>query len=105
MSGTVVEIQIRRGMGVAVTQQWTVQGKANLLPTAHASVGINDKAVITIGYKPTASVSASLKGHPTVNVGLVYTTTISDDLEVWWCDQWRMLWNKKTKVLWPEESV
>ena len=105
MSSTVVETQTRRGMGVAVTQQQTVQGKVSLLPTSHASVGIADKAVITIGYKPTATVGAALKGQPTVNVGLVYTTTVSDDLEVWWCDQWRMLWNKKTKVLWPEESV
>lgn len=102
---TVVETKTLRGMGVTVTQQQTVQGKVSLLPTIHASVGINDKAVITIGYKSTATVGAALKGQPTVNVGLVYTTTVSDELEVWWCDQWRMLWNPKTKVLWPEESV
>jgi hypothetical protein len=104
MSSTVVETSTLRGMGVAVTQQQT-GGKVSLLPTALASVGIDDKAVITVGYKPTATVGAALKGQPTVNVGLVYTTTVSDELEVWWCDQWRMLWNKKTKVLWPEESV
>ena len=101
---TVVETKTLRGVGVAVTMQQT-GGKVSLLPTAHASVGIADKTVITVGYKPTATVGASLKGQPTVNVGLVYTTTISDDLEVWWCDQWRMLWNKNLKVLWPEESV
>ena len=105
MSSTAVEAKTLRWMRVAVAQQQTVQGKVSLLPAAYASVGIADKAVITIGYKPTATVGAALKGQPTVNVGLVYTTTVSDDLEVWWCDQWRMLWNNKTKVLWPEESV
>ena len=103
MSSTVVETQTLREMGVAVTQQQTVQGKVSLLPTAHASVGIDDKAVITVGYKPTATVGAALKGQPTVNVGIVYPTVVTDDLEVWWCDGWKMLWNAKTKVLWPEE--
>lgn len=102
MSSTVVETKTLRGMGVAVTKQQT-GGKASLLPTAHASVGIDDKAVITIGYKPIATVGAAMKRQPTVSVGLVYTTTVTDELEVWWCDQWRMLWNAKTKVLWPEE--
>lgn len=103
MSSTVVETQTQRGMGVAVTQQQTVQGKASLLPTAHASVGIDDRAVITIGYRPIVTVGAVMKRQPTVNVGLVYTTTVTDELELWWCDQWRMLWNKNLKVLWPEE--
>lgn len=102
MSSTVVKTQTLRGMGVAVTKQQT-GGKVSLLPTAHASVGIDDRAVITIGYNPIATVGATTKRQPTVNVGMVYTTTISDDLEVWWCDGWKMLWNNKTKVLWPEE--
>ena len=103
MSSTVVETQTRRGMGVAVTQQQTVQGEVSLLPTAHATVGIADKAVITVGYKPIATVGAALKRQPTVNVGLVYTTTVSDDLEVWWCEGWKALWNNKLKILWQEE--
>ena len=93
-----------RGMGVSVTTK-TVRGKVSLLSTSRVSACIDGNALITIGYKPTTSVSAAMKGHPSVNVGIVYTTVVTDDLEVWWCDQWRMLWNKKTKVLWPEESV
>lgn len=104
MSSTVVETRTLRGMGVAVTKQQT-WGKVSLLPTAHASVGIDDKAVITIGYKPTATVGATMKRQPTVNVGLVYTTTISDELEVWWCDGWKALWNNNLKILWRGESV
>lgn len=102
MSSTVVETRTLRGMGVVVTKQQT-GGKASLLPTTHASVGIDNKAVITIGYKPTTAVRAALNGHPAVNVGIVYTSVVTDDLEVWWCDGWKMLWNSKTKVLWPEE--
>lgn len=91
-----------RGMGVSVTTK-TVSGKVSLLSTSRVSACIDWNALITIGYKPATAVSASLKGHPTVNVGIVYTTVVTDDLEVWWCDGWKMLWNAKTKVLWPEE--
>lgn len=91
-----------RGMGVSVTTK-TVKGKASLLSTSRVSVCIDGNALITIGYKPATTVSASLKGQPTVNVGIVYTSVVTDDLEVWWCDGWKMLWNNKTKVLWPEE--
>lgn len=91
-----------RGMGVSVTTK-TVRGKVSLLSTSRVSACIDGNALITIGYKPSTAVSAALKGHPTVNVGIVYTSVVTDDLEVWWCDGWKMLWNNKTKVLWPEE--
>ena len=91
-----------RGMGVSVTTK-TVRGKVSLLSTSRVSACIDGNTLITIGYKPSTAVSASLKGHPTVNVGIVYTSVVTDDLEVWWCDGWKMLWNNKTKVLWPEE--
>lgn len=93
-----------RGMGVAVTHQQTV-GEASLLSAAHVSACVDSNALITIGYIPGTAVSASMSGQPSVNVGIVYTTIVTDDLEVWWCDGWKMLWNNKTKVLWPEESV
>lgn len=102
MSSTVVETRTLRGMGVAVTKQQT-GGKVSLLPTAHASVGIDDKAVITIGYKPTATVGAAMKRQPTVNVGLVYTTTVSDGLEMWWTDGWKALWDNGKRMLWQTE--
>lgn len=105
MSSIVVGTKTLRGMGVVIESQHTGQGEVRFLPAAHVSAGINNKAVITIGYKPISTVDAAMKRQPTVNVGLVYTTTVSDDLEVWWCDQWRMLWNKNLKVLWPKESV
>lgn len=91
-----------RGMGVAVTHN-TARGKVSLLSTSRVSACIDGNALITIGYKPATAVRASMKGHPTVNVGIVYTTVVTDDLELWWCDGWKMLWNAKTKVLWPEE--
>ena len=38
-----------------------------------------------------------------VNTEIVCSTSIGDDLEIWWCNGWKMLWNNKIKVLWPEE--
>lgn len=92
-----------RGMGVAVTHQQTVRGEVSLLSAAHVSACVDSNALITIGYRPGIAVRASMSGHPSVSVGIVYTTIVTDDLEVWWCENWKMLWNNKTKVLWPEE--
>lgn len=101
---TTVETRTQTGISVAVTTQ-TGRGRVSLLSPAYASAEMKGMAFISVGYRPFGSVGADLVGQPTVNVGMVYTSTISDDLEVWWCDQWKMLWNKNTKVLWPEESV
>ena len=38
-----------------------------------------------------------------VNAEIVCSTSISDDLEMWWCNGWKVLWNNKIKALWPEE--
>lgn len=48
-----------------------------------------------------AEVSYSRKLH--AQVGLICTTTISEDIEMWWCDGWRVLWNNKLRTLWRGE--
>lgn len=37
-----------------------------------------------------------------VNVGLVCTVSVSEDIEIWWCDGWRILWNNRLNMIWQE---
>lgn len=98
-----VETQTSQGIRVSVTRQNAESGQVSLLSPATASAMITGSTIVTIGCKPIATVKTCLETQPTVNVGMVYTTTVTDDLEMWWCDSWRVLWNKNTKVIWPEE--
>lgn len=98
-----VDTQTPQGISVSVTRQNTGHGKVSLLSPATVSALITGFTIVTIGCKSIATVEASFGIQPTVNVGMVYTSTVDDRLEMWWCDSWRVLWNKKTKVLWSEE--
>jgi len=40
--------------------------------------------------------------RPVVNVGLVCTVSVSEDIEVWWTDGWRILWNNRLNMIWQE---
>ena len=40
--------------------------------------------------------------RPVVNVGLVCTVSVSEDIEMWWCDGWRILWNNRLNMIWQE---
>ena len=40
--------------------------------------------------------------RPVVNVGLVCTVSVSEDIEMWWCDGWRILWNNRLNMIWRE---
>ena len=48
------------------------------------------------------SLKTTLNNKISVSAGLVCTASIGNDLELWWCDGWKMLWNNKIKALWPE---
>lgn len=40
-----------------------------------------------------------------VEVGIICTVKLSDEIEMWWCEGWTALWNNKLKILWRGESV
>ena len=49
------------------------------------------------------NVEVSHTNNMNVSVSLVCSVSISDDVEMWWCDGWKALWNNKLKILWQEE--
>ena len=55
---------------------------------------------VTVALQPIESTSITMDGQPTVCVSLVYTAAVTEETEVWWCDNWKMLWNNQTRVLW-----
>lgn len=97
-----VETQTSQGIRVSVTWQNTGNGQVSLLSPVTTSAVMTGFTFVTIGCKP-ITVKTCLETQPTVNVSMVYTFTVTDELEMWWCDSWRVLWNKNTKVIWPEE--
>lgn len=82
-----VETQTSQGIKVPVTRQNAESGQVSFLSPASAE--IKDFTFVTIGFKET---------QPTVNVSMAYTFT--DELEMWWCDNWRVLWNNGIKSIW-----
>jgi hypothetical protein len=47
-------------------------------------------------------VTVTSEERPIVNVGLVCTVSVSEDIEMWWCDGWRILWNNRLNMIWQE---
>lgn len=54
--------------------------------------------------KDVLNVSASHKKDTIVHIGLVHTITKPDGSEVWWCDNWKALWDNSIQMLWHKES-
>lgn len=99
---TTVRVSKEEKVEVIVTQQHIRKGKIRFLPSTSTFVTLDHSTVI-IGYEPLATVETCMKKQPTVNIGLVYTSFITNDVEMWWCDNWKVLWNNKTRTLWQEE--
>lgn len=91
-----VETQTSHGIKVPVTRQNAESGQESFFSPVSAE--IKDFTFVTIGCKPTAAVKTSLETQPTVNVSMAYSFT--DELEMWWCDNWRVLWNNGIKAIW-----
>ena len=53
-----------------------------------------------ISFAPAANACVVMHEQPTVYANLVYTAAVTEETEVWWCDNWKMLWNNQTRVLW-----
>ena len=49
------------------------------------------------------NVEVSYTNNMDVSVSLVCSVSISDDVEMWWCEGWKALWNNSKKILWRTE--
>lgn len=58
------------------------------------------EAKVTVTLQPVGEMGISLSPAANVCVSLVYTAAVTEETEVWWCDNWKMLWNNQTRVLW-----
>lgn len=57
---------------------------------------------VSISYNNKTTVAVSHTYNISVGVGLVCTVSYGEN-EMWWCDNWRVLWNNGIKALWPGE--
>ena len=64
------------------------------------TVALQPVGEMEISLTPAANASVVMNEQPTVYVNLVYTAAVTEETEVWWCDNWKMLWNNQTRVLW-----
>jgi len=59
---------------------------------------------VSVCCKEGARVALSYNNNFHVSTGLVCTVNVGtsdiDNTEMWWCDQWRVLWNNGIKALW-----
>ena len=61
---------------------------------------LGSEAKVKVALQPVGNASVVMHEQPTVYVNLVYTAAVTEETEVWWCDNWKMLWNNQTRVLW-----
>lgn len=50
-----------------------------------------NETTATVTFQPVSSASVTMYEQPTVYVNLVYTAAVTEETEVWWCDNWKML--------------
>lgn len=64
-------------------------------------IGGNSTVTATL-VNPSGSISFNRKsGGISVHHGIVCTVSLGDNGEqMWWCDQWRVLWNNGIPTLW-----
>lgn len=70
-----------------------------------AAVTFVSSLIVKATTIPGVNTEVALKERVNVEVGIICTVQLSDELEMWWCDGWKALWNNKLKILWQEESV
>lgn len=69
-----------------------------------AAVTFVSSLVVRVTHEPTnISVAVTTEDKVKVEVGLICTVAVSDELEMWWCDGWKALWNNRLKILWRQE--
>jgi len=68
-----------------------------------AAVTFVSSLVVKATSVPEVNTEVALEERVNVEVGIICTVQLSEELEMWWCDGWKALWNNSKKILWRTE--
>ena len=70
-----------------------------------AAVTFVSSLIVKATSIPGVSTEVALEERVNVEVGIICTVKLSDELEMWWCDGWKAMWNNNLKILWRGEQL
>lgn len=68
-----------------------------------AAVTFVSSLIVKAASVPGVNTEVALEERVNVEVGIICTVQLSEELEMWWCDGWKALWNNSKKILWRTE--
>lgn len=86
-----VQISKTEGIGVVVMA---------VISAVTAAVTFVSSLIVKITSVPGVNTEVALEERVNVEIGIICTVKLSDELEMWWCDGWKALWNNNLKILW-----
>ena len=90
-----VQVSKTEGIGVVVMA---------VISAVTAAVTFVSSLIVKATSVPGANTEVALEERVNVEVGIICTVKLSDELEMWWCDGWKALWNNNLKILWRKEE-
>ena len=89
-----VQVSKTEGIGVVVMA---------VISAVTAAVTFVSSLVVKVTSVPGVNTEVALEERVNVEVGIICTVQLSEELEMWWCDGWKALWNNSKKILWRTE--
>lgn len=89
-----VQVNKTEGIGVVVMA---------VISAITAAVTFVSSLIVKATSVPRVNTEVALEERVNVEVGIICTVKLSDELEMWWCEGWKALWNNSKKILWRTE--
>lgn len=89
-----VQVSKTEGIGVVVMA---------VISAVTAAVTFISTLVVKATSVPGVSTEVALEERVNVEVGIICTVQLSEEIEMWWCEGWKALWNNSKKILWRTE--
>lgn len=90
-----VQVSKTEGIGVVVMA---------VISAVTAAVTFVSSLIVKATSVPGVSTEVALEERVNVEVGIICTVKLSDEIEMWWCEGWKALWNNNLKILWRGEE-
>ena len=90
-----VQVSKTEGIGVVVMA---------VISAVTAAVTFVSSLIVKATSVPGVNTEVALERGINVEIGIICTVKLSDELEMWWCDGWKALWNNNLKILWRGEE-
>ena len=90
------DVQVNKTEGIGVVVMAAISAVT-------AAVTFVSSLIVKATSVPGVNTEVALEERVNVEVGIICTVQLSEELEMWWCDGWKALWNNSKKILWQTE--